>query len=113
MHIPLIIPFSIKGKIIVSGGFPPSEATEIYDISSNTWSTGNYVAAKNRAGSNVNVNLGKNLLLFIGGGDDSGLTDTILEYTSDTETWTARSEKLKRPVRRQSAVMIKNGLVTC
>ena len=63
-------------------------------------------------GSNVPLGLGK--LLFLGGDvDGTGHVDEIMEYDAGTETWIGRQETLPSAVKSQSAVLVKNGLITC
>ena len=97
--------------MIVSAGWPPSAVTEIYDIASNTWSNGNPLPATQQVGSTLR--LGFDAILYIGGDKSGGHSDLIYEYNSDTEAWTTRAESLKFGIKQQSAVMIKNGLITC
>ena len=98
------------GKIIVSGGYPATTDTEIYDIASNTWSAG--LALPGARWSGANGMLGFNSIAYAGGANQNGLLDEIIEYRWVSGTW-VMAETLKKPTQSMAVITVPNGTFMC
>ncbi len=77
-----------EGKIYVLGGDDgtPIAATQIYDIASNTWSTGADMPGPRWELNAVYVNS----YVYVVGGYSAGAQSTVWYYTPSTDTWNVR-----------------------
>jgi len=84
-----------KGKIFVPGGyggsFSPVNRMDIYDIATNTWSTGTNMT---QAVGDYAIGLyGDSLIYVIGGYTGSGDVNLVQIYNVNTNTWSAGTPK--------------------
>ena len=85
-------------------------ATEIFDLESGTWSSGDPMPSPRWEGTNAQ--LGVDRILYVAGEGEGSLHKTIFQY-DDQGSWTTLALEIKKGYKAQAGVMIRKGIISC
>ena len=100
-------------ELVVAGGGQDETTVEILSLNSLSWRLGPPLPEPlSHAGS---VSLGEKSFLFLGGATDlwEEFSDKIYEYDAENQSWTERIEKLARPLRGMTSIMMDSKDISC
>lgn len=97
----------------MTGGYPYSPVTEIFDLAANLWTQGIPLTDDLLVGTTLPFG-DKGLLYFGGDGQvPYGHSKFINEFHGENGTWSMRSEELPENRKDMVMIMVPNGLITC
>ena len=97
--------------MVVAGGFPDNQFTEILDLAILEWEFGSGSPIRPRAA--LNLAFGASAFFYVAGTYENGMFHQITVYTGATGFWTVRPEQIGKNGPDIVGLLLPNGLISC